>query len=556
MPTFAHGPQILPDGARFHVWAPRLERLALRLERREVGMASAGDGWFQAEVPGARPGARYALVLPGGETRPDPASLRQPEGVHGPSQLFDPAAFRWSTSGWRGLPPERLVFYEVHLGTFTTEGTLDAAAARLPELAELGVTCVELMPVQPFPGDRNWGYDGVSLHAVHEGYGGPEALQRFVDRAHAVGLAVCLDVVYNHLGPEGNYLTQFGPYLTARHRSPWGDGMNYDDEGAEQVRAFMIEAAVQWVRDYRLDALRLDAVHAIQDDGPRHLVGAICDAVAAVARETGRAIHVVAESDLNDRKVVEPAPRGWGASSAWADDLHHALHALLTGERHHYYADFGRPEDVQRALAQGFVYQGQESVFRGKRFGTSTEGLSPIRFVAFLQNHDQVGNRPFGERLASLVPWEALAPAAALVLLGPALPLLFMGEEYGETRPFLYFTSHTDPALARAVSEGRKRELIAAAGGREVPDPQDPQTFERSRPSWRRSGRHGALLEVYRKLLTLRRRHADELGAHWPEVERDGLVFTLRRPRLVVRANLGPAPGGGLPGWGWSVEEA
>ena len=551
----SHGPQILTDGARFRVWAPRLARLGIRLGRRELELERLAGGWFEAEVPGLRPGARYALVLPGGQTRPDPASLRQPEGVHGPSQLFDPAAFRWSAPGWAGVPAERLVFYELHVGTFTAEGTLDAAAARLPDLAELGVSCVELMPVQPFPGERNWGYDGVCLHAVHEAYGGPEALQRFVDRAHGLGLGVCLDVVYNHLGPEGNYLRELGPYFTPRHRSPWGDGVNFDDPGSREVRTYVTEAAVRWVRDYRLDALRLDAVHAIQDDSPRHLVGAICDAVAEVARETGRAIHVIAESDLNDRKVVEPAPEGWGATAAWADDLHHALHALLTGERHHYYADFGRPEDVERALARGFVYQGQESVFRRKRFGTRTEGLRPAQFVGFDQNHDQVGNRPFGERLASLVPWEALAPAAALVLLGPALPLLFMGEEYGETRPFLYFTSHGDPELARAVSEGRKKEHIAAAAGGEVPDPQDPRTFERSRLTWRRAGRHGALREVYRRLLEVRLRHAGEIGARWPEVERDGRAFTLRRPGLTVRANLGPRPAGGLPGWGWRVEE-
>ncbi|BDG10392.1 malto-oligosyltrehalose trehalohydrolase [Anaeromyxobacter paludicola] len=550
-----HGTETLPGSTRFQVWAPRLDRLSIRLERREVPLARSPDGWFGAEVPGVAPGARYVLVLPDGRTRPDPASLRQPDGVHGPSQVFDPGAFRWTAGGWRGLPLEALTFYELHLGTFTSEGTLDAAAARLPELVDLGVSCVELMPVQPFPGDRNWGYDGVELHAVHEGYGGPEALQRFVDRAHGLGLAVCLDVVYNHLGPEGNYLAELGPYFTSRHRSPWGDGLNYDGEDARPVRDFMLEAAVRWARDYRVDALRLDAVQAIQDDSPRHLVGELCDRVAEVSRETGRQIHVIAESDLNDRKVVEPGPGGWGACAAWADDLHHALHALLTGERGHYYADYGRPEDVQRALLQGFVYQGQRSEFRKRPFGTSTEGLLPLRFVACLQNHDQVGNRPFGERLTALVPWEALAPAAAILILGPALPLLFMGEEYGESRPFLYFTSHGDPALARAVSEGRKKELIAVAAGRPIPDPQDPQTFEQSRLTHRRSGRHGALREVYRQLLAVRRRHAAAIGAHWPEVARDGRAFTVRRPGLTLRANLGPEPAGGMPGWGWGVEE-
>jgi maltooligosyltrehalose trehalohydrolase len=417
-------------------------------------MRNEGEGWYVAEVAGVGDGARYELVLPDGRARPDPASRRQPEGVHGPSQVFDPGRHVWRHEGFAGLPLDALVFYELHVGTFTPEGTLDAAADRLPDLADLGVTAVQLMPVQPFPGTRNWGYDGVAPWAVHEAYGGPPALQRFVDRAHGLGLAVGLDVVYNHLGPEGNYLGEFAPYLTSRHRSSWGDGLDYDGAGSAAIRGFMTGAALQWVRDFRADVLRLDATHAIVDASATHLVGELGAAIGDHGRRTGRQVHVVAENDENDRRVLDSPPAGWGCDAVWADDLHHAIHALVTGERSRFLADFGKPEHVARALSEGFVYQGQRSAFRRRPHGTGTSGLAPSRFVVCAQNHDQVGNRPHGERLSALVPWEALEPIAALVVLGSALPLLFMGEEYGETSPFLYFTSHSDPDLARAVSEG------------------------------------------------------------------------------------------------------
>ncbi len=468
--------------------------------------------------------------------------------------MFDPGRHAWR-SGSPDLPLPALVFYELHVGTFTEEGTLDAAADRLPDLVELGATCVELMPVQPFPGTRNWGYDGVQPWAVHEAYGGPAALQRFVDRAHGLGLAVCLDVVYNHLGPEGNYAALFGPYFTSRHKSPWGDGLDFDGPTSGPVRDFMIGAALQWVRDFRADALRLDATHAITDDGRPHLVAALVEAVQAEGRRAGRTVHVVAENDENDRKVLDPPPAGWGCSAVWADDLHHALHALVTGERSRYLADFGDPEDVAQALRHGFVYRGQRSRYRGRSHGTDVRGLAPARFVTCDQNHDQVGNRPLGERLAALAPWEALAPMSALVLLGSGLPLLFMGEEYGEDRPFLYFTSHTDPALARAVSEGRKGEFTHQVAG-EVPDPQEEETLRRSTLTHRRDGRHGALREHYRRMLALRRRHLEAIAAGWPTVERDGTAFTLRRPGLVVRANLSAAPAAGLGPWAVQVNEA
>jgi maltooligosyltrehalose trehalohydrolase len=556
MPDHAlHGPTLLAGGTRFSVWAPRIRRIAVRSGGADRPLAAKGRGWHEATVSGARDATEYALVLDDGRVRPDPASRRQPHGVHGPSAVFDPRRHPWTDAAWRGLPLETLVLYELHVGTFTAEGTLDAAAARLPDLVELGVTCVELMPLQPFAGDRNWGYDGVAPYAVHESYGGPAALQRFVDRAHALGVAVCLDVVYNHLGPEGNYLPELGPYFTSRHRSLWGDGLDLDGPASGQVRAFMIGAAVQWVRDFHVDALRLDATHAIEDASPRHLVAELREAVDAAGRAAGRTVHVVAENDRNDRRVLDPAPAGWGCAAVWADDLHHAIHALLTGEREAFLADYGEPERVRRALAEGFAYQGEVSPFRGRPHGTDTRGLAPARFVTCLQNHDQVGNRPRGERLAALVPWDALYPAAALVLLGSGTPLLFMGEEYGETRPFQYFTSHGDPALAKAVSEGRRKEFIAK-GAEDVPDPQDPATFQRSKLTHRRDGRHAHLREHYRRLLALRRRHLTAIAARFPEVEVEGTAFTLRREGLVVRANLGAAPAGGLAGWGVVIEEA
>ena len=548
-----HGPVVVPGAARFASWAPMVRALAIRVAGADHALAAAGDGWFEGEVQGVADGARYALVLDGDQVRPDPAAARLPEGPHGPAALFDAAAHRWADGGWRGLALEALVFYELHVGTFTQEGTLDAAAARLPDLVELGVTCVELMPLQPFPGARNWGYDGVAPRAVHEAYGGPAALQRFVDRAHALGLAVCLDVVYNHLGPEGNYLPQLGPYFTHRHRSSWGDGLDYDGPASEPVRRLMIGAAVRWVRDFHVDVLRLDATHAIQDEGPRHVVAELCDEVHAVGRAAGRLVHVVAEDERNDRRVLEPPPEGWSCDAVWSDDLHHAIHAFLTGERDRFLADFGGARELHRALAEGWAWQGEVSRYRGKPRGTSARGLAPARFVTCLQNHDQVGNRALGERITSLVPWDALYPASALVLLGSGTPLLFMGEEYGETRPFLYFTSHGDPALARAVSEGRKGEFIAAAA--EVPDPQDPGTFLRSKLTHRRDGRHAHLREHYRRLLAVRRRHLIAIAARFPEVEVDGAAVTLRRDGLVLRVNLGPAPAVGLAPWAVEVEE-
>ncbi len=509
------GATCLPGGGVcFRVWAPRCRRVAVRVvapsKRGPVPMVAREEGWFEVTLEDLGPGARYFYVQDGARERPDPASRAQPEGVHGPSEVVDPGAYAWSDGGWRGLPLAEMVIYELHVGTFTPEGTFQAIIPRLPALRDLGITALELMPVASFPGERNWGYDGVHLYAPQHSYGGPEGLRRLVDAAHAHGLAVVLDVVYNHLGPEGNYLAEFGPYFTDRYRTPWGQAINYDGEGREGVRRHVIENALYWVTEYHVDGLRLDAIHGIFDRGPVHILQELNDAVQSQAAALGRLVPVVAESDLNDRRVIDPVSKGgYGLAGQWNDDFHHALHALLTGERHGYYAGFDSVGQLAKAYAEGFVYDGQYSPFRRRRHGTPSQDLPAEQFVICAQNHDQVGNRALGERLAALVPFEALKLAAAAVLLAPNVPLLFMGEEYGEPAPFLYFTDHGDPALQAAVSRGRREEFAAFGWSGEIPDPQDPETYLRSKLRWdlRAQAPHRHLLEYYRTLLALRRRH-------------------------------------------------
>jgi maltooligosyltrehalose trehalohydrolase len=473
-------------------------------------MSGGAGGWFEATLEHLGPGAHYCYVLNGESERPDPASRAQPEGVHGPSEVVDPAAFAWTDAGWRGLPLAEMAIYEVHVGTFTPEGTFEAIIPRLQALRDLGITALELMPVASFPGHRNWGYDGVHLYAPQHTYGGPEGLRRLVDAAHAHRLAVVMDVVYNHLGPEGNYLAEFGPYFTDRYRTPWGQAINYDGEGREGVRRYVIDNALHWVSEYHLDGLRLDAIHGIFDASPVHMVRELNGAVQRLARRLGRVVPVVAESDLNDRRVIDPVRKeGYGLAGQWSDDFHHCLHTLVTGERGGYYADFGSLAQLAKAYTDGFVYDGQFSGYRGRPHGTLTRDLPGERFVICAQNHDQVGNRACGERLTALVPFEALKLAAAAALVAPNVPLLFMGEEYGEPAPFLYFTDHGDPALQTAVSRGRREEFAAFGWAGEVPDPQDPETYLRSKLHWDLRGLppHRHLLEYYRALLALRRQH-------------------------------------------------
>jgi maltooligosyltrehalose trehalohydrolase len=511
------------DGAtHFAVWAPHARSVAVRLydtggaPTSDVALELGERGLFAGTIDGVRPGDDYALVLDGGAPRPDPVSRWQPHGVHGPSRVVDPRAFRWTDVGWRGLARMAdYAIYELHVGTFTAGGTFDAAAAHLAELRALGVTAVELMPVAEFPGARNWGYDGVHLYAPSSAYGGPDALRRFVDAAHAHGIAVVLDVVYNHVGPEGNYLDGFGPYFTDRYQTPWGRAMNYDGPGADGVRRHVIENACYWVEEFRVDALRLDAIHGIHDFGARHVLAELTDAVRARGAALGRRVHLIAESDLSDPRVVRPtAEHGLGFDAQWADDLHHAVHAAITGEGQGYYEDFAGYDDggpvgaLIAALRSPFVYAGRYSPHRDRTFGASAEGMPRERFIVCAQNHDQVGNRARGERLSALVGLPAQKLAAAVVLLSGYVPMLFMGEEYGEPRPFQYFVSHSDPDLVRAVREGRRREFAAFAWSDDVPDPQAEATFRdstldrgaRARPP------HAQLHALYRDLLALRGR--------------------------------------------------
>ncbi|HUG05196.1 MAG TPA: malto-oligosyltrehalose trehalohydrolase [Candidatus Limnocylindria bacterium] len=487
----------------FRVWAPHASHVELDLANRRVACAPEADGYFGVEVAGVAPGTAYRFSLDGSEPLPDPASRRQPDGVHGASAVVDPA-FAWTDAPWTPPSLHDLVLYELHVGTFTPDGTFDAVVPRLASLRELGVTAIELMPVAAFPGRRNWGYDGVFPSAVQESYGGPDGLRRLVDAAHAGGLAVHLDVVYNHLGPEGSVLARYGPYFTDRHLTPWGRAINFDGPGSDEVRAFFIASALMYVREFHVDGLRLDAVHAIHDGSARPFLTELADAV----RTASPAVLVVAESNLNDPRVIRPQDvGGLGLDAQWSDDLHHALHVALTGERSGYYADFAGVDDVARALRDGFVYTGQRSAFRGRRHGAPVTDRPPAQLVVASQNHDQVGNRANGDRIATLVPPAALTVAAATVVLAPYTPLLFMGEEYGESAPFLYFTDHGDASLVEAVRAGRRAEFGSFEWAGEPPDPQDPETFRRSVLDQRLAdgGRHRQLRDVYRELLQLRR---------------------------------------------------
>ncbi len=531
---------------RFRVFAPAAGTVAVHLltpRERLVALEKRGDGYHAGIVEGVEPGALYRYRLDGRMERPDPASRFQPQGVHGPSQVVDGGTFPWRDDGWTGLPLEDVIFYEIHVGTFTPAGTFEAVIPCLDALANLGVTAIELMPVAQFPGGRNWGYDGVFPFAVQDTYGGPDGLKTLVDACHARRLAVVLDVVYNHLGPEGNVLSDFGPYFTARYRTPWGDAINYDGRGSDEVRRYFIENALAWLDDFRVDALRLDAIHGIVDCSATPFLAELSDAVRGLADRTGRRMHLIAESDLNDARAVTSRKRGGlGLDAQWNDDFHHALHVLLTGERVGYYQDFGSVSDLAAAVRDGFVYAGRYSAYRMRRHGNSSRHLASRQFVVFSQNHDQVGNRMRGERLSALVPPEALKLAAAVVLLSPFLPFLFMGEEYGETAPFRYFVSHGDGGLVEAVRRGRKEEFAASGWEGEPPDPQDENTFLGSRldQALRDQGHHRVIQDFYRELIRLRKEHPALRYPGKRETEVDALeskrVLAVRRWRGTVQA--------------------
>jgi len=514
-------PTYLPQGAFFQqngsvvwrVWAPRSENVVLVAwpdgRRTETPMTADEYGYYQCEKTGVGPGLRYAYRLDGGGEYPDPATRWQPEGVNRPSAVWFPSNYVWRDADWRGVPRDELAIYELHVGTFTPEGTLAAVIPRLGDLAELGFTAIELMPVAQFSGERNWGYDGVHPFAVQNSYGGPGALQELIDAAHRTGLAVLIDVVYNHFGPEGNYLGLFGPYETDRYRTPWGKAVNFDGPDSDPVRRFIIDNAAAWIRDFHADGLRLDAVHAIYDFSARHILAELQDEVQAEAERSGRTVHVIAESDLNDARLVLPADRGGhGLDGAWSDDFHHCVHALLTGERDGYYRDFGRPEHLAKAYNDAYVYDGRYSPFRRRRHGNQTGVIDRSRFVVAVQNHDQVGNRAFGERLTALLPPEAQRLACGLLLVSPFTPLIWMGEEYGETRPFPFFSSFADPQLIEAVRRGRREEFAALEfdWAKDIPDPHSIETFSAAKLQWDWSSPEAAARrKLYADLLAARR---------------------------------------------------
>jgi maltooligosyltrehalose trehalohydrolase len=522
---------------RFRVWAPRSERLAVHLlgdHPRLIPLDPLERGWHEGTLEHVPPGMLYRYKLASGEERPDPASRHQPQGIHGPSQIVDPS-FPWTDHAWLNPPLARHIVYELHVGTFTPEGTFESIIPRLGDLIDLGITAIELMPIAQFPGSRNWGYDGVNLFAAQSTSGGPRGLKTLVNACHARGLAVYLDVVYNHLGPEGNYLRDFGPYFTADYHTPWGEALNFAGPESDPVREFFIQNALYWTEECHIDGLRLDAVHAIVDPSPTPIVEELAAAVHSAAERLGRRIHVIAESAANDSRLLHPRELGgYGCDAQWNDDFHHALRTLLTGEDQGYYASYGRLRHLAKAYTDGFVYTGEYSPFHQRRHGRPSRAVPAERFIIFNQNHDQVGNRMLGERLAHSVDFEAAKLAAAAVLLSPYIPMLFMGEEYVEPAPFQYFISHTDPDLVEAVRKGRREEFDSFRWEGEAPDPQDEATFNACKLDWqlRHLGRHGEMLEFYRTLIRLRR----EIPAIGTPAK-DGLDITAQDPQpiLIIR---------------------
>jgi len=498
------------NACSFLVWAPQANRVEVcfgELPERAIPMQAVGGGYFHTVAEGVSAGALYRYRLNNEKERPDPASRYQPMGVHGPSQVAD-NRFLWNDSRWTGLPLERYVLYELHVGTFTPQGTFDAIIPRLATLKNLGVTAIELMPVAQFPGERNWGYDGVYPYAVQASYGGPLGLKALVNACHELEIAVVLDVVYNHLGPEGNYLADFGPYFTDIYKTPWGQAINFDDAQSDEVRRYFIENALEWVTDFRIDSLRLDAVHAIVDTSARTFLEELRAAVHTKAKALGREVYLIPESNRNDARIVSvPEVGGWGFDAVWNDDFHHSLHVLLTGEQDGYYQDFCGIEDLADSYRKGFLYAGQYSKFRQKSYGSSSKQTPAKRFVVYAQNHDQVGNRRVGDRLSQSLSFGQLKLAAGTVLLSPYVPLLFMGEEYCERAPFNYFVSHGDPSLVEAVRRGRKGEFARFGWTGDIPDPQSEATFLGSKLNWdlQTIGHHRIFWHFYQELLRVRR---------------------------------------------------
>lgn len=494
---------------RFTLWAPLKQRVDLHIVAptdRVLPMQQDEQGYWQLTTE-VEPGTRYFYHYDDADF-PDPASQLQPLGVHQASEVVDHQVFQWTDAQWTGIPLDEMVIYELHVGTFTPKGTFEAIIDRLPDLKELGINTIEIMPVAQFPGDRNWGYDGVFPYAVQNSYGGVEGLKTLVNACHEAGLAVVLDVVYNHLGPEGNYLWGLETYFTDRYKTPWGSAINYDDAYSDGVREYVVQNALYWFRYFHIDGLRLDAVHAIYDFGAKHILQEIAEATAHLSQEIGRKFYLIAESDLNDPRIIrDPDKGGYGLDAQWSDDFHHILHTVLTQENHGYYSDFAEFGYLEKVYRDGFIYDWMYSKFRKRYHGSRAVDCPPKQFVVCSQNHDQVGNRMLGDRFSSLIRFEAQKLCAAAVLLSPYVPMLFMGEEYGEPNPFLYFVSHSDSDLVEAVRKGRKEEFAAFHAEGEAPDPQSEDTFQQSKLQWekRQEGHHQQLWTFYQTLLKMRK---------------------------------------------------
>ena len=541
------GARLLSNGrCEFRVWAPKRDAIELHIltpNDRRLAMKKNANGYHEAVVDDCPEGTRYLFAF-GENERPDPASRLQPDGVHQASAVVG-TDFEWHDHDWNGIALEDLVVYELHVGTFTNEGTFDAVIAKLDQLKELGITAVELLPVAQFPGTRNWGYDGTYVGAAQNSYGGPRALKRLVDACHQRGLAILLDVVYNHLGPEGNYLGEYGPYFTDRYKTPWGLALNFDGPHSDDVRWYFVHNALQWVDEFHFDGLRVDAVHAIVDHSAEPFLQDLCEAVRQRGTQLGRQIWTIAESDLNDPRVITPKEQyGLGFDSQWADDFHHSLHTLLTGEQDGYYEGFPpKVSNLARVLKTGYLYVGQHSTYRGRKYGLKPNTTNGAQFVISAQNHDQVGNRMMGDRITNLVSFEKVRQAAAAIILSPFIPMLFMGEEYGEKAPFQYFTSHSDKDLIEAVRRGRAEEFDDFKWAGEPPDPHDEETFTRSKLKWESLQRdeHQSLWRLYKQLLAFRRDIPSlrtlDLSAVETHADDERAVLLIRRGDSLVAFN-------------------
>ena len=542
------GARYIGHGAcEFRVWAPSCFSVDLHLlhDNRIIPMEQQAEGYFTIAIQDVDPGRLYYYRLNGATDRPDPASRAQPEGVHGPSMVVDPTDYKWIDHEWRGLPLSNFIIYELHVGTFSKAGTFDGVLGYLRYLRDqVGITSLELMPVGQFPGSRNWGYDGTYLFSPQWSYGGADGLKRLINACHAEGLAVILDVVYNHLGPEGNYLKEFGPYFTDRYRTPWGDAINYDGPNSDPVRHFVISNALYWITEYHIDALRLDAVHGIYDFSARHILQELSAAVHSQAEYLGRKVYLIAETDLNDTRIISSSRMGGhGIDAQWNDDFHHALHVEVTGEHQGYYDDFHGLTDVAKALQSGYVYTGQHSKFRHRKHGSDSVQCSPCQFVVFAQNHDQIGNRAKGDRLSTFASLDALRAVAATVLLAPQIPMLFMGEEYAETAPFQYFTDHGEVALAEAVKAGRQREFAPFGWSEsDIPDPQAASTFESSRIGLdHRTEQQSAMVGWVASLIDLRKRLPALATSDGKEQKHQARTFVAQNVLVITRRH----PAGG-----------